>query len=381
MDSQEKRLLEYFEAHEGEILADLTELVKADSPSKNKELSEQCADVLEGIVRKRLPKGSVTCYPQDELGRHIFYQSPGSKPDKIAITAHYDTVWEKGQLPEIHREGNRLHGPGILDMKSGAISAIWVLKAFNDLGIEAPNQYNIFFTSDEELSGPTSRPLMSKIFKGYKAAIIAEPGESQTGRYATRSYGRYVYDIEVTGVAAHAGANHSEGRNAIEELARHILTIQTLTDYEKQVVLNVGLISGGDKVNIVAPWAKCQVDCRFSTMKEGQRVYDIITNLKPYNPDCKIKVTAGTHLKPVERTDEIDTLYSRLKEAGVACDYEIDEFLWGACSDANYIFMIGIPTLCGLGAKGDGIHNENEHIYLDDYLPRMTVFASFLTRI
>lgn len=382
MEKNESRILEYLYAHESEMLEDLKALVEKDSPSSDKMLAEQCADVLEEILNKRIGHlGTITCYPQEKYGRDILFSNANIRPDKIAITGHYDTVWNKGTMEPIHQVGDELYGPGVLDMKSGVVYIIWALKALHDLGIELKTQFDACFTSDEEISGPASRPLMKELFKGYKAALVAEPGEERTGKIATRAPGLYRFKVEFTGRAAHSGAAHRDGINAIEEMAHQIIKLQSMTDYSRGLTLNVGVCSGGQKINIVPDYACFEIDSRFLYSSDGKMVYDTVTNLKSQIPGTTIKVTQISHLEPVEKTPENEALYQKLQEAGQAVGYPVDEFVWGACSDANYFAMLGMPVLCSLGCNGNGIHAKHEHIYLKEFVPRLAVFASLLTRL
>ncbi|MBQ9422077.1 MAG: M20/M25/M40 family metallo-hydrolase [Pyramidobacter sp.] len=382
MATNEERLLEYFRIHEQEMLDDLKTLVEKDSPSLNRELAEQCADVLEDILRKRIGDlGTITAYPNEKYGRNLLFRNKTVRENKIAITGHYDTVWDKGAVEPMHLDGDHLHGPGVLDMKSGDVYIIWALKALHDLGIELKTQYDVCFTSDEEISGLVSRPLMKELFAGYSAALVAEPGEEKTGRIATRAPGLRRYIVEITGKAAHSGAAHKDGINAIWEMARQIDKLQRMTDYSRGLTFSVGVCKGGEKINIVPDYARFDIDTRFLYSEDGQKVYDTIMNLKSAIPGTSIKVTEIAHQEPIEKTPANNALYAALCEAGKAVGYEIGEFTWGACSDANYFARLGMPVLCSLGCCGDGIHQRHEYIDLKHFVPRAAVLASLLTRL
>lgn len=382
MASNEEQILPYLREHESEMLADLKALVEKDSPSASKELAEQCADVLEDILRRRVGSlGTITAYPNEKYGRNILFRNANVHENKIAISGHYDTVWDKGTIAPLHFDGRRLYGPGVLDMKSGDIYIIWAFKALHNLGIELKTQFDACFTSNEEVSGPLSRPLMKELFKGYKAALVLEPGEEKMGRIATRAPGLLRYIVEIHGKAAHSGAAHKSGVNAIWEMARQIDRLQSMTDYSRALTFSVGVCSGGKKINIVPDYARFEIDTRFLYSEDGVKVHETLTNLKSAIPGTTISATEIAHLEPVEKTPENNALYQKLREAGDAVGYKIDEFTWGACSDANYFARLGMPVLCSLGCCGDGIHQKHEHIDLDEFVPRLAVFASLLTRL
>lgn len=382
METNESRIIAYLRQNEAEMLRDLSDLVAMDSPSNNKALAEACADVLEAILRKRIGHlGEITAYPQEQYGRHILFRRADGLDRRVVLTGHYDTVWEKDSMPPLHREGDALHGPGVLDMKSGDVYMIWAVKALHDLGIPTDKGIDLFFTSDEEISGPTSRPMMDELFKGYSAALVLEPGEEETGRIATQAPGNCRYKLNFTGRAAHAGAAHKDGRNAIEEMAHHILKIQSMTDYSRGRTLSVGVCEGGEMINIVPDHASCQVDCRFLYSEDGKMLHNYFHSLTPVVDGCSITVEDVCWLDPVEKTPENIALYGHLQAAGEAVGYPVDEFVWGACSDANYFAMLNMPVLCSLGCCGSGIHARHEHIRLSEFLPRLALLCSFLTRI
>ena len=381
MEQQEKRILDYLKSHEAEIFADLEELVRADSPTQtpeNKELIAHCSQVLRDIFARRIGVTPVV-YSQDTAGDHLRFDY-GQGQDTVMIIGHYDTVWNKGQL-EVKREGNKLYGPGVFDMKSGLISALWSLKAYQDLGIDPGKKIMVFCNSDDETGSKTSTPIIKDLAKDCKAVLICEPSEAVTGKLKTARKGGGGYTVTVHGKASHAGNDHKGGINAIEEMARQIQYVHTLTDYDKGTTLSVGICSGGTKTNIVPDFAQFKIDTRYSQVSEAERIYGLLHAIKPSLPGATVEVEGKPGKMPMERTPGNVALYEKALEAGKALDMELDQCMSGGGSDGNTTSAMGIPTLDGLGAVGEGLHAINEHIYIDQYIPRIALLASFMTRI
>ena len=370
----------YIDTYRDEILRDIIKLVEAQSPSRNKEYADKCADVIQKIVEERIGI-SATVIDQDETGKNlVFCLGEATLNEKIIIVGHYDTVWDIDAIP-VKMKGDVLYGPGVFDMKSGIISAIWSMKAIKDLHIPLKHKIILFCNSDEEIGSIHSRQHIKEYCTGCKAAIIAEPSEGETGRLKKGRKGGSGYHIIIHGKAAHAGNEPWKGINAIEEMARQILYIQSLNDYDKGTTLNVDVVKGGNKTNVIADLAELWVDCRVATFAEADRIHELIMNLKPITEGITLEIEGHKAQALLEENAENGALYSKVKKCAESLNMEIDAVAVGGCSDGNYTSTWGIPTIDGMGAVGNGAHSVNEHIDISRNIDRIKLFALTLCEI
>ena len=233
-----------------QIIADTIFLAEHQSPTIRKEYVEKCADAIEDLMRRRLGLEPTAVYPQQERGRHMYYQIGEGRPKALMI-GHYDTVWNIDDLPLI-REGNKLSGPGVYDMKYGIVGGIWAIKALQATG-GLDGSLGLFFNSDEEMGSRTSRAHFQPIAMGFPNALILEPaapdGAVKVGRKSTGDF-----LIKIHGIAAHAGTDYAKGRSAILEAAYLTQELFAMTDLPNGTSVNVGVISGGTKFNVVAAY-------------------------------------------------------------------------------------------------------------------------------
>lgn len=374
----ERDLLQYMHRHETEIIGDLTELVLAESATYSRDKVLLCGEVLKGIVKKRLDLKPAQEYPQEQFGNHMYYEL-GKGDSRIMCIGHYDTVWESN-APELCTVGNELHGPGVYDMKAGIITMIWALKACHDLGIELRHKVGMFFNCDEEMGSFTSKSIIWERAKGCRCCFVLEPS-SGTGAVTTARKGCSDYVVNIYGRASHAGAAHAEGRNAIAEMARLVTYLESLTDYDRGTTFNVGVCSGGSRACIVPDFATFTVNCRYINMEERQRCYDIVHGLQSSREGIRVEAHGEMGQPPLLETPENMELYRLVQEAGKAIGLEIDKQFGGGTSNANDVAMVGVPVIDGMGPAGRGAHASDECIYLDQFLPRIAMFATVLERI
>ena len=373
----EQKILAYFREHEDEIFADLKTLVAAEaSTSDIKELAE-CRKVLERLIKER-----TGCEPyvyRAENGHDVVRFEYGNGAEKVLLIGHYDTVHPIGAL-QYYKEGNELHGPGVMDMKSGLISAIWNVKAYRDLEIDPGKKLVFAFNGDEETGSPESEAIICELAKGAKAALVCEPcvsnGDLKTGRKGTLNF-----IVKIHGKASHAGSAHKDGINAIEEMAKEVLYIQGLTDYEAGTTVNVGVCSGGTKVNVVPDLAVFEVDCRYKTKKEGERIREAICGLAVGVPGTSREVMVIDGKLSMEETEANLALFDVAKQCGEALGLSFSHQFVGGGSDGNEVSAMGIPTLDGLGAHGDLAHTPNEYLLIDQFIPRMALLGAVIVKI
>ena len=265
-------------------------------------------------------------------------------------------------------------------MKSGLVSAIWSMKAYRDLGIDPGKCLRMVINGDEEIRSPESSSIICEQAQGCKAALVCEPctsnGDLKTGRK-----GSIGFEVTIHGKATHAGNNHKGGINAIEEMAREIQYVHSLTDYEAGTTLNVGICSGGTKANVVPDLASYTVDCRYMKMSEGERIRGLLTNLAVSVSGTTREVAVDEGMPPMEQTPGNLGLFDLAAQCGEKLGLSFSHQFVGGGSDGNKVSAMGVPTLDGLGAWGDGAHAVNEHILINQYVPRIALLASLILKI
>ncbi|TLS38700.1 M20 family metallopeptidase [Pseudalkalibacillus caeni] len=370
--------LSYLQEHEKDILQDLMKFVRAESPSDEKELVDQCGKVLEEIFLERLGVKPVR-YPQAERGDHLKF-TVGKGEKRILIAGHFDTVWDKGRLPIVVEDG-KFFGPGVLDMKSGIIQSIWAVKVLLETGITLDKEIVFLCTSDEEVGSQTSRPLIEEEAQKSDVVLITEPPVAKTGALKTARKGVGIYNLKIQGTSSHAGNHHQDGVSAVKELAQQIVKLENLTDYQKGTTVNVGVVNGGTRRNVVPEEAEALIDFRVKTKSEAERMVDILDNLTPTYKGIDIEVEGELNRPPMERTEEIEGLFFKAQEAAYEVGFELDEAHVGGGSDGNFTAFIGVPTLDGLGCPGEGPHAEYEHIIVDELSKRSALLSHLLPKL
>jgi glutamate carboxypeptidase len=366
-------------AERGWIRETIEALVRLESPTTSKAAVDRCGDELSarlaalGATVRRINGGT--------RGDHIVAEFPGDERH-VMLLGHFDTVWPVGQLEAmpLREEDGRLHGPGIFDMKAGigvAMLAMRALAAHQD--VPRP-RVTIVLTTDEEMGSGTSRALLESIARECQAVLVLEPS-LPGGAAKTSRKGCGEYELVVHGVAAHAGVDPSRGASAIHELARQILAVEKLQDPDRGITVNVGLISGGSRTNVVAERAEAAIDLRVQTMADAVIVDEKLRGLRPTLPGTRLEVTGSVGRPPLERTAQVAALFALAQQAARELGQDLSEGATGGGSDGNFTAAIGVPTLDGLGPRGDGAHALHEHIQLDDLYWRAALVATVLSRI
>lgn len=366
-------ILSYLEKNQTNILQTLEHFVQSDSPSNSKELCDRCGMIIEELFNAHLGiSGEIL--PQSHAGNHYRFTF-GQGDEQILFIGHFDTVWDPGHL-KYHIEGNKAFGPGILDMKSGIIQALWAAKSLKELKVPLNKKIVFLFNSDEEIGSPTSRPIIEAEARKSKIVLVGEPS-THTGALKTSRKGVGMFNLKIEGAASHAGNHHKQGISAIEELAHQILTLQGLTHYETGTTVNVGVVQGGTRSNVVAAEAEAAIDLRVVTLAEAQRLEQLILNLKPKLQGTEVTITGGINRPPMERTVATEKLYFKASEIAKSLGFELFEESAGGGSDGNFTAALGIATLDGLGCVGDGPHAEHEHILIS-HLPKRSALLAHL---
>ncbi len=375
MDKQTAEKIKlYFKENREALVNDLLELVKADSPTGDVESCNKCADLLCDMVKDRLGIDTVRL-PQENFGDHIVFET-GSGDREILLIGHYDTVWPVGSK-ETTCDGNIVKGPGCFDMKYGDISLIWALKAINDLGLPLNKKVKVVYNSDEEVGSVTSKPIILDMVSNCAAAIILEP--SSDGALKTVRKGVGMITVEIEGIPSHSGADFTKGVSAIDEAAKIITYLHSLTDLEAGTTVNVGMVSGGTARNVVAAACNLLVDFRVSTAAAAKDLMEKISAIKPSREGIKLKVVGDMNRPPFERTPGNVMVYKFAEKIAADMGFEISEVAVGGGSDGNFTSFAGIPTLDGVGAVGDGGHAWHEYTDIDKSLERTALLCGFLS--
>lgn len=372
------QIVRYLENHTNEILLDLESFVKKDSPSMDKTLVDECGAYLQQLFKKHLDV-EPEVFTQTAVGNHLKF-TIGHGEKQILILGHFDTVWDKGRL-QYRMEGNKAYGPGILDMKGGVIQAIWALKAIRELGLSENKKIVFFCNSDEEIGSKHSRELIEQEARKSSYVLVPEPAEAHTGSLKTARKGVGQFTVKVRGRSSHAGNHHAEGISAVEELARQIIVLQGLTNYKKGTTVNVGIIKGGNRINVVPDYAEAQIDVRVSSLEEADRISECIHRLTPKMNGITIEVSGGMNRPPMVRTAKTEELFRKAHSIASELGFQLEEASVGGGSDGNFTSALGIPTLDGLGTEGEGLHAEHEHILIDSLPKRSALFANLLLRL
>ncbi len=377
--STHQRVLAYLREHQAGMVADLTRLVEAESPSDDKaaidRLGAMLADDLAGLG------AAVDVLPQADAGDHLRARW-GAGPGGILLLCHMDTVWPLGtlaQMPARVAEG-RFYGPGAFDMKGGIVNALWAVRALRALDLAPRQRVTLLITSDEEVGSATSRPLIEAEAAAHDVVYVLEPAHPPHGALKTWRKGVGDYRITVTGRASHAGAAHDEGINAVEELAHQVLAIQALTDYAAGATVNVGVIGGGTRSNVVPAQAWAEVDFRVMNQADADRIDAALRGLTPRLAGTQIEVAGGLNRPPMVRTPAIVALYQQAAAIAADLGLTVSETGTGGGSDGNFTAALGVPTLDGLGVTGDGGHALHEHVILASLPERAALLAGLLTQ-
>lgn len=376
-----QRLLRYASEKQGEIVASLRAMVECESPSDSPADVNRFVDLL---AEQTKDFATAETIDGGHYGRHLrltFRLRNRENAGQILGLGHSDTVWPLGTLKTMPWKvgDGRLWGPGVLDMKAGLAFFIHAVKALRELDIPANRKVVLLVVSDEETGSRTSRAITEAEARGSEAVLVLEPGTGLAGKLKTARKGIGTYTIDVHGRAAHAGVDFSHGANAIVEASRLVNRIAQFTDLERGITVNPGVISGGTRTNVVPAAARIEVDARVARMEDAVMLDRQFHGLEASDKQCLVNVTGGLNRPPMERTEGVANLFARAQEIGRELGIELEESSTGGGSDGNFTAALGIPTLDGLGAVGEGAHAVNESILIDRIVDRTALLAGLLT--
>jgi glutamate carboxypeptidase len=326
--------------------------------------------------------GAITCRipGREGFGDHLMVSSPwGGDGPGILVLSHLDTVHPTGTLAgplPFRVEGDIAYGPGIYDMNGGAFIALAALRRLIASGGKAKLPIRQLFVSEEEVGSPTSREHIEREAKRARYVLVTEPAR-EGGKVVTARKGTARFDLTVTGRSAHSGARHQDGRSAIKELARQILDLEAMTDYATGVTVNVGVIRGGTRANVVAEHASAEVDMRVPNPEIGDKAMARVMAIKPHDPDTTIEITGGLNRPGYDKSPAIERLFQHAKRLAAQIGFELDDLMTGGGSDGNFTAHLA-PTLDGLGVDGKGGHTHHEQLYISSLVPRATLMLRLM---
>ena len=372
-------VLAYCRAREDWLLDTIASLVSLESPTHDKSAVDRCGAALRHELEQIGAR--VTPIESAAAGNHLRAEF-GNGSRQVLLLGHFDTVWPIGQLQRmpLQRDGDRLSGPGTFDMKAGVALAMLATRALYAIAPPRDVRVVMLWTTDEETGSKTSRALIETEAARSDAVLVLEPA-LPGGAVKTSRKGCGEYELTVRGVPAHAGVDPSKGVSAIRELARQVLAVETLQDLDRGVSVNVGIISGGSRPNVVAEEARARIDARAPSRADAERLDAAFRTLTPHLKGARLEITGGFERPPMERTEGVARLFALAREVGGELGFDVQEGSTGGGSDGNFCAALGIPTLDGLGAVGDGAHALHEHVVISALVPRAALVAGLLARL
>jgi len=380
MDSVQHALIDAIAHRESEWLDFLRDLVNCDSGTFNKDEADRAGGLLSDAM---ITLGfSVERVSQPQFGDHLIARKPGRGDKRLLFIGHLDTVFPRDTVAErpFTIVGDRITGPGVYDMKGGLAVLVAALNALaeTDSDVWRDASFTVVFNSDEELLSPTSRPIIEAEARRADTVCVLEPARPG-GEYTFVRKGAGMFRFSVSGRAAHSGGQHEVGRSAVEELARKILLLHAMTDYETGTTVNVGVIRGGERPNVVAAHAECEFDLRALRPDEAERAQRMFNEIAAmqFVPDTTTELSGGLLFPPLPHRSCNELLFQWVQEAGGALGLELRSTVSGGGSDGNTAGQYA-PVIDGMGVRGDGAHSDREFMVLSSLVERAQVLALFL---
>ena len=360
------------------IRGHLRELVEQESPSEDASRVNS-ASVVVGRWASEMGM-RVKRHKQKEFGDVVelrFGRSRDRKP--VLLLGHLDTVWPTGTLHKMPwREANgRYWGPGVLDMKAGVVMALAALKSLQELRLERP--VTLLLNSEEEVGSPVSRGITEKLALEAAAVFVLEPAQGLAYKTARKGVGHY--NVKVTGVGAHSGVDFEKGHSAVLELAKQVQTISNFTNLKRKLTVNCGVFAGGTRSNVVPSEAHAEIDVRIAKAGDAAHVDRLFRRLKVSDPNCKLTITGGINRPPMERKQGTIALFKKARALAAEFGFVLEEAATGGGSDGNFTAALGVPTLDGMGAVGEGAHAPHESVLIEHLVPRTALLAAMIASV
>ena len=358
------------------------EMAEIESPSDDKAALDRMAQFAAGRFANM--GGRVTMHPQAQAGDHLQVTYGGREHSRpVLLRGHFDPVWPKGTMHTmpVREDEGKLHGPGVFDMKAGIAMMVHAISTLQKVHGLMPRPLTVLLVSDEEVGSASSRSITEKLAKEHAAVLVLEPSFGPRGALKTSRKGVGEFTMRVQGLSAHAGLDFEKGQSAVLELAKQIAKVSAFTDKRRGVTVNPGVVAGGSRSNVIAAEAKAQFDLRVATMRDAATMEKRFRGLKAINKKCKVTVSGGINRPPLERSPQVKVLFAQASDIAKDMGFKLAEAAVGGGSDGNFTAALGVPTLDGLGAIGDGAHAVHEHIVIDALAWRTALVASMIEGI
>jgi glutamate carboxypeptidase len=374
-----KAILRHAKEKAGWIRGTLQELVQQESPSEDRRAVNAAMALAEHRAQEQGAR--ITRHRQREFGDvlELRFGPPRSSRKPVLLLGHLDTVWPIGTLKKMpwREAGGRYWGPGVLDMKAGVVMALAALSTLREMDSSRP--VTLLLNSDEEVGSPISRAITERLALQSAAVLVLEPAQGLAYKTARKGVGHY--RVEVTGVSAHSGVDFEKGHSAVLELAKHIQTISSFTNLARKLTVNCGVIAGGTRSNVVASQAWTEVDVRIAKASDSAYVEKLFRSLKVSDPHCKLTITGGINRPPMERKPGTIALFKKARCLAAELGFLLEEAATGGGSDGNFTAALGVPTLDGMGAVGDGAHAAHESVVIKNLVPRTALLAAMIAGV
>jgi glutamate carboxypeptidase len=377
MDPQ--AILRSVETRSDWIRTTLRELVLQESPSEDR----AAVNAAMAIARRHALDlgGRVRRHKQKDFGDvlELRFGRRASSRKPLLLLGHLDTVWPVGTLAGMpwREEKGRYWGPGVLDMKAGVVMALTAISTLRELKLARP--VTLLLNSEEEVGSRVSRAITERLALESEAVFVLEPAQGLAYKTARKGVG--FYNVQVTGVGAHSGVDFERGHSAVLELAKLVQTMSNFTNLERQLTVNCGVVAGGTRSNVVASQAHAEVDVRIAKASDAAYVEKLFRSLKVSDPHCKLEITGGINRPPMERKAGTIALFKKARKTAAEIGFELDEASTGGGSDGNFTAALGVPTLDGMGAVGEGAHAAHESVVIEHLVPRTALLAAMIASV
>jgi glutamate carboxypeptidase len=378
-----REILAYLRREQAAMVRLLEKFVRCESPSFDKAAVDRFGGIVAAELRSRGAR--VEILHQAKRGNHIRAEwgDGGGRAGQIMVLGHLDTVYPLGTITKMpfRVSGARAFGPGSFDMKGGLVQALFAVDALRNRGVQLPKRVVFLWNSDEEIGSDSSRRAIEREARRSDAVLVLEPAFGPDGRLKTERKGVGTAEIIVTGRSAHAGIDPQKGVNAVHELALQIAQLIRWNDRGRGITVQATVIRGGTVSNVVADEARAELDIRYSRRSDSGGLEQKIRRLRPILPGARVAVRGGVNRPPLERTKAVGQLFARAKSIMRQMGLALNETATGGGSDGNLTAALGVPTLDGLGAVGDGAHSPREHIVIRRLPERAALLAVLLTTL
>jgi glutamate carboxypeptidase len=371
-----KELVNVVRANQARMHARIRELVEVESPSEDRAAVNRAANVTEAWIKAlqgQLKRHKSALYGDVLEAR---FGPARSKRGRVLLLGHLDTVWPMGTLVKMpwRETGGKFWGPGVLDMKSGVVMALEAVAALQQMEMMRP--VTLLLNSEEEIGSPVSRAITERVARECSAVFVLEPAQGLAYKTARKGVGHF--ELRVQGVASHAGVDFERGHSAVLEMARLVQQVSAWSNPRTGITVNVGVINGGTRSNVVAAECRAEVDVRIVKAGDAARIERMFHSLKTTDKACKLTVSGGINRPPMERKQGTVALFRKAQTLAKEMGMMLEEAATGGGSDGNFTAALGVHTLDGMGAVGGGAHADHEHVVVKHLVERTALLAGMI---